>query len=156
MQSIALLLNSLRKEYPQFHFTDGAEFRWDPSSQTIFYKKSDDVASLLHELSHAILNHRSYIKDIELIEMERDAWHFTTTFLLGKYGMVIEEDAAEDALDTYREWLHARSTCPECSATGIQTRQNTYKCLACSTIWTVNDARICHLRRYVLNKKHTS
>lgn len=155
MQSITSLINSLHEEYPQFHFTDGAEFRWDPSTRTIFYEKSDDTASLLHELSHALLGHRSYIKDIELIEMERDAWHLATTVLSGKYGVVIEGDIAEDALDTYREWLHARSTCPECSATGIQTRQNTYKCLACNTVWKVNDARICTLRRYVLNKKRT-
>lgn len=122
---------------------------------TVFYEESVDLSSLLHELSHALLGHNTYLKDIELIEMERDAWHFAKTLLSPKYGITIEESTAEDALNTYRDWLHARSVCPKCTTTGMQSRKNTYKCITCGTFWKVNEARICHLRRSVLNKKHT-
>ena len=155
MQSTSLLAAKLRTDYPQFSFKTDEIFRWSPKSQTVFYKESSDLPSLLHELSHALLGHSNYLKDIELIEMERDAWFHTQTILAPKYSVQVDSAAPEDALDTYRDWLHARSSCPECTATGIQSRKYIYKCLACGTSWKVNEARICDLRRYVLNKKHT-
>lgn len=148
MPSTTLLANKLALEYPAFQFQPDETFRWSPPLRTIFYKESDDAASLLHELAHALLGHSTYVKDIGLIEMERDAWEHTRTLAL-KYAVEIPEDTIEDALDTYREWLHARSKCPNCNATGVQTRKNAYKCLACETLWRVNDARICALRRYI-------
>lgn len=155
MQSTTLLISKLRADHPALQFASDAEFRWDPTTKTVFYEASGDTASLLHELSHALLGHISYARDVELIEMERDAWQHTTTVLAPQYEVRVDEDATEDALDTYRDWLHARSRCPQCQATGVQTRKNTYKCLACLTLWQANDARICALRRYVINKKHT-
>ena len=156
MQSTSSLAAKLRTDYPQFSFTPDETFRWSPSHTTIYYIESYDASSLLHELSHALLSHSGYTKDIELLQMERDAWHYAKTILAPKYDVVIHNDVAEDALDTYRDWLHARSICPKCAATGIQSRKNTYKCIGCGTTWRVNEARICHLRRYVTNKKHTS
>lgn len=155
MQSTSSLAAKLRTDYPQFSFKIDETFRWSPLSQTVFYKESGDLPSLLHELSHALLGHSNYFKDIELLEIERDAWFHAQTTLAPKYGVKIDSAASEDALDTYRDWLHARSICPECTATGIQSRRNSYKCIACKTVWRVNEARICHLRRYVINKKHT-
>lgn len=155
MQSTSSLAAKLSTDYPQFSFKMDKTFHWSPSTATVFFEESNNLPSLLHELSHALLGHSAYLKDIELLEMERDAWHHAKTILSPKYNITINEDISEEALDTYRDWLHARSICPECSATGIQSRQNTYKCLACGAIWKVNEARICHLRRSVINKKHT-
>lgn len=155
MQSTSSLAAKLRIDYPQFSFKPAEIFRWSPSDTTIYYVESLDIPSLLHELSHALLGHSRYTKDIELIQMERDAWHYSKTTLALKYGLGIDNDTSENALDTYRDWLHARSICPECATTGIQSQKNTYKCISCGTIWRVNEARICHLRRYVTNKKHT-
>jgi hypothetical protein len=151
MPSITSLATKLQADFPAFTFTGADEFRWSPKEKTIFYDQtSDDQASLLHELSHASLHHTDYTKDIELIEMERDAWEYATIHLAKRYAVPIDDATVQDALDTYRDWLHARSTCPHCKATGLQTKKNQYKCLVCETEWRVNDARVCALRRYTL------
>lgn len=151
MPSTTSLAHKLQSDFPAFIFTASDTFRWSPQHKEIFYDQgSDDVASLLHELSHAVLNHTLYTKDIELIEMERDAWAHANTTLAAKYQITIDDDTIQDALDTYRDWLHARSTCPHCKATGVQTKKNQYKCIACMTEWRVNEARVCALRRYTI------
>jgi len=151
MLSTTSLAAKLQANFPGFYFSPSDEFRWSPSELTIFYDKaSSDVASLLHELSHAVLGHKEYAKDIELIELERDAWTYTKHTLSLLYDVQVEADIVEDSLDTYRDWLHARSACPQCQATGLQTKKNEYKCLVCFGRWRVNDARMCALRRYTL------
>jgi hypothetical protein len=154
MQSILLLADNLQKDYPQFSFTAGGEFRWAPDNQSIFYDQaSSDTAALLHELSHAILAHTDYHRDVELLELERAAWRFAAGHLAKKYKVVISNDQIEDSLDSYRDWLHARSTCPNCKAIGLQTKPDQYKCIACFEVWRVNDARACALRRYKVKTK---
>jgi tRNA(Ile2) C34 agmatinyltransferase TiaS len=102
---------------------------------------------LLHELSHGLLNHADYNYDIELIAMECKAWDKVGE-LAKKYEIVINDNIIQLTLDTYRDWLHSRSTCPSCKATGIQDGKKSYSCLACGYKWRVNEARICALRRY--------
>jgi hypothetical protein len=151
MPSTISLANKLQRDFPALTFLAGDEFRWSPHDNIIFYdQSSDDCASLLHEVAHATLGHTGYTKDIELIEMERDAWERAATQLATAYTTNIEDELIQDSLDTYRDWLHARSTCPHCKATGIQTQRDQYKCLACTTKWRVNEARMCALRRYTL------
>lgn len=150
MPSITLLINKLRSDYPDIGFVSGDEFRWSPTDKTVIYEEnSDDTASLLHELAHSLLRHASYTRDLRLLEMERDAWHRAIEVLAPNYGVEISEKTIDSALDSYRDWLHARSTCPKCEATGIQIKQSEYRCLACHTKWRVNEARVCELRRYV-------
>ncbi len=145
------LADKLRQDYPSLVYVEGDDFHWSPSRRTVtFINNSLDQASLLHELSHALLGHEDYKKDISLIEMERDAWQYAKDTLGKTYGQVISVDVIEDALDSYRDWIHARSTCPTCQATGIQTKKEEYKCLACRAKWRVNEARVCALRRYIL------
>jgi hypothetical protein len=151
MPSITSLATSLQHNFPALTFTASDIFRWSPQNQTIFYDaNSHDHASLLHELAHAQLAHTTYSKDIELIEMERDAWDYAIQTLASKYDVEINDDAVQNALDTYRDWLHARSTCPRCKAIGVQTKKNEYKCVTCDARWRVNDARVCALRRYAI------
>lgn len=151
MPSTTSLANNLQRDFPAFIFKVSDTFRWSPQEKTIFYDQtSDDCASVLHELAHAVLQHENYTKDIALIEMERDAWQHAVTTLAPQYKVTIDDSVVQDSLDTYRDWLHARSTCPNCKATGVQTKKNQYKCLLCATRWRVNDARICALRRYTL------
>jgi len=151
MPSITSLIVKLQKDYPKLTFAEGDDFRWSPADKAIIYRKdSDDAASLLHELSHAILGHENYKKDISLIEMERDAWHNAKEITAPLYDEVITDEIIEEALDSYRDWLHARSICPACQATGIQTKKGEYRCLACRTQWRVNEARVCELRRYTI------
>lgn len=153
MPSTTSLANNLQRKYPDFTFQASDEFHWSPQEKVIYYdQNSNDTASLLHELAHASLGHQTYIKDIALLEMERDAWHYAATTLGPTCATKIDDTTVQDALDTYRDWLHARSTCPGCKATGVQTKKNQYKCILCSRLWRVNDARICALRRYTLQQ----
>lgn len=147
MPLITSLISRLQSDFPQYHFIEDKTFQWSPADQTIYYNvDSNDQAALLHELAHALLGHTDYDKDIQLIEMERDAWEYART--LTSYDVTVSEDVIQESLDTYRDWLHARSTCPNCHATGMQTKKSYYKCISCSTEWRVNEARVCALRRY--------
>jgi hypothetical protein len=151
MQKITSLLKNLENsaQFAGISFSKGDDFKWDYPSKTVFYTVADSDASsyLLHEAGHAILGHQIYHDDIALIAMERAAWDEAVT-LGEQYDTIISEDVVEDALNSYRDWLHARSTCPNCGSIGIQTSEGTYSCLACRTKWTVNEARSCALRRY--------
>jgi hypothetical protein len=153
MPLITSLATKLQADFPAFTFVSDTNFRWSPDEKVILYDQaSEDLSSLLHELSHAILDHKRYARDIQLIELERNAWSYARDVLADTYSVAIDIDQIEDALDTYRDWLHARSICPGCLATGIQTKKNEYRCIICATTWRVNDARICALRRYKIAK----
>lgn len=132
----------------------GELFSWNHTACAITYNPSAEHtdAYLLHEYSHALLQHKEYAYDIELLKMEREAWDKAIN-LADTFNVEILNDTIEDALDTYRDWLHERSTCPNCSATGIESRKQAYDCVACHTQWHVNEARDCSLRRYTI-KKH--
>lgn len=149
MPSTLLLLDKLKTDNPNFTFVDGDTFLWVPETRTIFYDESsaDGDALLLHEVSHGLLGHQEYKRDVELLAIEAAAWD-KAKLLAENYHSPIDEAVAEDHLDTYRDWLHARSTCPECTATGYQSGNEIYSCPACTTQWRVNEARVCELRRY--------
>lgn len=140
------LLPRLRQDNPTLTFTEGEHFLWSPDTKTVEYQASADPGLLLHEVAHALLEHSSYERDVQLLAMERSAWEEAQK-LAGTYDITITSDIIEDHLDTYRDWLHARSTCPNCTATGYQSGTKTYSCPACSQEWHVNEARLCGLRR---------
>ena len=153
MPSITSVLTILKSAYPQFSFLPADQARWDPATLTVYYEVSDSsLAELFHELAHGLLGHATYRRDIELIGIERDAWEHALQ-LASTYNVQIDQETIEDALDSYREWLHARSLCPTCSATGIQASQSTYTCLVCQSTWRVNEAKTCALRRYKINPR---
>jgi hypothetical protein len=151
MPSTHSLLEVLRSDYPQFEFLLATQAHWSPDSRTIFYSTETSPAELLHELAHALLDHKKYRRDVELIKIERDAWDHAAYRLAPMYAITIDEEIVETALDSYRDWLHTRSACPSCNATGIQSSHHTYRCLACQTIWSVNEAKTCALRRYKID-----
>ncbi len=155
MVLITSLKNNLSKDYPQFLFEQSDSFYWDPVQKTIYYRNSNlstDKLSLIHELSHGILNHNFYDRDIQLIEMERDAWELAVK-LAKHYKVTLDTEFIESSLDTYRDWLHSRSICPRCGSTGVQTNARTYNCPSCGSIWRSNEARTCQLRRYIVKNK---
>lgn len=147
MPSIQSLLKALHRDFPAISFIKGEQFHWSPETQTITYA-TDDAALLLHEVAHAALAHTHYTLDIELIKMERAAWDYTISRLAPIYSVQVDNTTVEAMLTTYRDWLHDRSMCPQCDATGVQRSTNLYMCLACSSQWRVNEARSCALRRY--------
>ena len=153
MPSIPSLLAKLEKDYPQLTFTPAERFYWSPAEKVIYYDpKSKKAEVLLHEISHSLLGHADYTRDVELLAMERQAWDKAVS-IAQKYDIKIEDETVQDYLDTYREWLNARSTCPECQATGHEASKHLYKCIACGHSWRVNEARICGLKRYPVKTK---
>lgn len=110
------------------------------------------AASLLHETAHALLSHTDFTYDINLLKLEREAWTYAKDNLALPYKVEISESTVEQALDSYRDWLHGRSACPDCRQNGIQNSDQSYTCVACGQNWRANDARRCALRRYKTNK----
>jgi hypothetical protein len=151
MPSTLSLITKMHQDFPNIRFAPGDSFRWSPQEHAIYYSNSTDAVLLIHEVAHAALGHDTYIKDIDLLKIERGAWEYARDILAARYEVEINDDLIQDALDTYRNWLHARSTCPDCQATGLQTAERAYTCLACKAIWRVNEARSCGLRRYILS-----
>ena len=86
--------------------------------------------------------------------MKRDAWNFANTNLALKYGIQIDKDFIEDHIDTYRDWLHYKSSCPNCGLNGFEKNKGQYICPACGREWKVNEARNCNIKRTQLNKHH--
>lgn len=152
MPSIHSLLKQLKNDYPELTFSASDSFRWSPSSRTLYFDEAapDGAIFLLHELGHALLDHQEYSRDIDLIKIERDAWSYAVNNFSAPFGVPISDETVQDNLDTYRDWLHARSTCPHCQATGLQIAKQLYRCVGCSHEWRVNEARNCQLRRYTL------
>lgn len=154
MPSITSLVANLAKDYPHLHFMQSDDFLWNPHTRTVLFTPNTPHAQslLLHETAHALLNHEEYRHDIELLKIEREAWDYALDTLAPRYAVDIESNLIEETLDTYRDWLHKRSTCPHCHINGLQATPTTYRCLQCRTHWTVNEARTCRLQRTSLKK----
>lgn len=152
MHSTVSLLADIQVDFPLFTFSESDCFRWSPDTQTLHFDRNspDLVPYVLHELGHALLSHTAYHRDIDLIKIERDAWDYAREHLASKYNITISDELVQENLDTYREWLHSRSSCPSCSMTGLQTARGHYSCFACGGRWKSNEARSCALRRYTL------
>lgn len=146
---ISSLVAKLCTTYPDLSFIRLDDLAWSPDEQAVHYCPDSSPSELLHEVGHALLGHRSFARDITLLEMERDAWQRARQ-LADELGCAIDDSIATAHLDSYRDWLHARSTCPTCRETGIEVARRHYRCLSCDTQWHVNDARRCALRRYVI------
>ena len=142
-----ILIENLRADFPQFNFVAGEDFHWNFETQTIFFTDSPDFeAQILHELGHALNSHANFEMDVQLLQMEVEAWQ-TAREISKKYGIKISDDLVENHLDTYRDWLHKRSLCPNCLVNGFQQTDLNYKCPACRAVWQTNDSRFKNLRR---------
>jgi hypothetical protein len=150
---MASILSDLEKIAPGITYKPGESYYWSPKPQTITYRSGDSGVAgdwaLLHETAHALLNHREYNSDLELLMLEVAAWEKAKN--LGEnLGVTIDEEHIQDCLDTYRDWLHQRSTCPRCSVVSMQISSQEYRCHNCKASWLVTASRFC--RPYRLNK----
>lgn len=139
------LLTKLRKQLPGVSFEAGTAFFWSPEYSRVTYKSGSEekyMWALLHEASHAILGHKNYQNDVELLMLEVSAWQQAKS-LAAEYGIEISEDHIQDCLDTYRDWLHQRATCPRCSTVSLQITAREYRCHNCSAAWSVSASRFC-------------
>lgn len=149
------LIDQLHALMPAVSFRVGKSFCWSPAESVVTYRKDMDKKSaqwsLLHEAAHAILEHRTYSSDLELLLLEVAAWEKAKQ-LAEKFGLALDEEHIQDCLDTYRDWLHQRSTCPRCSVVSLQVSSSEYLCHNCNARWQVSASRFCRPYRLI---KHT-
>ncbi|QQS17851.1 hypothetical protein IPL68_04260 [Candidatus Saccharibacteria bacterium] len=141
------LLLKLRADYPELSFVESGQFAWHAGKKHVSYQKERieeerGVWAILHELGHALLAHTDYESDIELLQIEVAAWEKAHE-LAKKYRVRLDQDYVEDCLDSYRDWLHVRATCPTCYGRSLQTDRHTYSCHNCGAIWHVTRSRLC-------------
>ena len=128
------LITKIKADYPNFTFKTGRKFAFRyPSTITIGPSEPFDSLLLLHEVSHALLGHRDYSRDIDRVKMESEAWEKAKS-LASHYGVEVDENLIQDELDTYREWLHKKSCCPKCGLTRYQTNDQIYHCPRCENL----------------------
>ena len=151
MPAISSLVKTLKTNHPELTFQPGEFAHWSASTQTVFYDTSELHGDwiLLHETSHALLRHTEYMRDIDLLKIERQAWSYAINTLAPRYGIEIDPDFIETQIDTYRDWLHVKSTCPSCQSNGIEARKHTYTCLHCGSSWHTNTGIEVGVRRYI-------
>jgi hypothetical protein len=153
------LVARLEADYPELRFRAGKRFMFRPPRTVVYeefledrrgngdYEEGADEAfdggrrglewglQLLHEVGHALSGHRDFRTDPERIRMEREAWErareLAERYRAAGYNIYYDEDFVEVALDTYRDWLHRRSACPECGLTRYQTVDGRWHCPGC-------------------------
>jgi hypothetical protein len=143
-------VNILREDYPAFTYVTSEQASWSAKSQQISYSpqfSDSSLWALLHELGHALCGHHSYKSDLGLLRMETEAWHKAVE-LSNRYNITIDNEHIQDCLDSYRDWLHKRSTCPTCGSHGLQPAQGLYNCLNCQNTWQVTTSRFCRPYRF--------
>jgi len=138
------LVSRLAVDFPDLHFKVGKQEHWSPKTQTITYNPAEPAeklgCALLHELAHAILDHNTYSSDFELLKLESEAWNLAAK-LGKKYDIIIDDEHIQNCLDTYRDWLHRRSTCPKCGVHVLQKDVKHYQCYNCQASWRVSSGR---------------
>lgn len=127
-------LERLRQDYPGLRFRDGAKFAFRPP-KTIILGPPEPFSELLtlHEVSHAILGHKDFKMDVTRLKMETEAWQKARE-LANYYDIEVNEELIQEELDTYRNWLHKKSRCPQCGLTRYQTPDSLYHCPRCENL----------------------
>lgn len=130
----ARFLKQLEQDYPEFRFQNGKKFAFRPP-KTIILGPSEPFSELLalHEVSHALLKHKDFRMDVERLRMENEAWEKARE-LADHYEIEVDEDLIQGELDTYRDWLHKKSRCPQCGLTRYQTPDSLYHCPRCENL----------------------
>ncbi len=141
------ILQRIKADYPEIKFVEASRFSWHANGKLVSYKafEPNDMHAawaLLHELGHALLEHTDFETDIELLKIEVAAWE-RAHLLAKQYGLTIDDDYVQNCLDSYRDWLHLRSTCPTCYERSLQADKHTYRCVNCHTEWHVTRSRLC-------------
>jgi hypothetical protein len=145
--STTALLDKLQVTYPELSFIESSQFSWHAGKRHISYRRetaedAQGIWALLHELGHALLDHRDYETDIELLHLESAAWQKAKE-VAREHHVAIDPEYIEDCLDSYRDWLHIRATCPSCYVRALQASRTTYSCHNCATQWHVTRSRLC-------------
>lgn len=142
------IVQTIQNSFTRFTFMPAEVCRWSAEEQTIYFvddEQQDSVWGLMHELGHGLLQHTDFTSDMDLLEKEVAAWEKAHA-IARQFGLTIESEHIDTCLDSYRDWLSQRSTCPTCGLHGIQT-SDLYRCLNCTGTWRVSANRFCRTYR---------
>lgn len=137
-------IEQLIHDYPDIKFVYASRFKYRPSKKTTpatiylepLNQSPEYIFQTLHELGHSLRQHKTYTIDVERLKIEREAWD-TAYKIFTQYSNTLLKDLSwdeyfvENSLDTYRDWLHARSKCKKCGLTRYQTSDGLYHCPHC-------------------------
>lgn len=142
------LLDKLKQDFPDIGFISSDRFQWSPEEKIIYFVRDFENGdwSLLHEAGHMLCEHVNYTSDLGLLRMEVEAWEKART-VSKKYGHEIDEKHIDRCLDTYRDWIYKRSSCPRCSQAGVEKATGHYQCINCKYLWKVSSERFCRTYR---------
>jgi len=153
--SLTSILPLLQADLADINFVEAETSYWSPAEKTVYFQPNGDqraLWTLLHESGHAALGHTSYDSDFGLLLLEVAAWE-EAKVLGQRLGVAVDEDHVQDCLETYRDWLHRRSTCPRCGIRCFQHDARRYHCHNCQASWQVSASRFC--RAYRISKQKT-
>lgn len=145
-------VSKLRRDFPSLRFVESPLASWSHQGKTVYFSTAHDQSdkwTTLHELGHALLGHSDFTSDADLLQKEVEAWDKAVK-LGKKYRITVDPEHIQSCLDTYRDWLHKRSNCPNCGCHGLQQNKALYRCPGCQTMWKVGNNRFC--RPYRLKK----
>ncbi|HEX5796954.1 MAG TPA: hypothetical protein VFX86_01040 [Candidatus Saccharimonadales bacterium] len=142
------LLDVMQQDFPTIKFIAADRFQWSPEEKVIYFVKETKNGewSLLHEGGHMLCKHLNYTNDMGLLRMEVEAWAKAQK-LAKKYGYKIDQKHIDKCLDTYRDWIHKRSSCPRCTLAGVEKETGRYYCINCGHRWKVSSERFCRTYR---------
>ena len=124
-------LERLEVDFADLRFIMGKKFTFRPPKTVVLGPQEPFYGLLaLHEVSHAICGHKDFKMDVERLKMENQAWEKARE-LAFRYDIEVDEEFIQGELDTYRDWLHQKSRCPECGLTRFQTPDARYHCPRC-------------------------
>lgn len=153
------LITKITRDFPSLRLRPGSTFYWAPDDQAIFFDSTATGQtarwSLLHEVGHALLEHKNYTSDMDLLALELTAWEKAQS--VGNiYNISIKDEHIQQCLDSYRDWIYKRSTCPICSTTSAQQdNTTTYHCYNCHHAWQVSNGRFCRSYRSKHHNKNS-
>lgn len=147
------LLAKLTQDFPELRFVLGRKFMFRPTrtiviEKTIFEqknesgragKKVDDLCKneqifydlrLLHEVGHALLEHKNCSNELDRIKKERSAWEKAQA-LSYIYNIAYDKEFVEAELDSYRDWLEQKTRCPECGMVRCRDHKGCLRCPIC-------------------------
>lgn len=151
MPVASLDIQKIFLDYKSFNFVEDVAFYWSAKSQSVHYVGSElnthtGLYRLLHEIGHAVCNHHTFQSGIALLSLEVEAWEKAVE-ISKIYDISIPEDHIEQCLDSYRDWLHKRSTCPDCTTISVEHEPNRYRCFNCLRRWTVSGNQLLRCYR---------
>lgn len=130
------IINQLKQDYPNLRFIKGARFSFRPPKTIVVgpYEGKNTPLLLFHELGHALSKKYSYNLKVERLKIEVAAWQEGKKAYQNYPDLPPwDDDFVEDNLDTYRDWLHKKSTCKACGLTMYQDVNNSWQCPHCAT-----------------------